>query len=311
MPARWKAGLALLALSIAGPLWAQGPTARDVISRCAAQGNTTLTGISNLDTACPGVAKALQQLGMTGFLPSSWTKSLTASELADLNALIRRYSGPPASELPRSAMLRSLAARLAPPSPPPTWSDRIRAWIKEWTAPLRQWLRSAHPGAAHSRAARAAFYALIALLFAAIGAVLAMELRGAGLSHLLRRGTRSARPTVGPPPPEAAGSATDEPDWTRLYAQPARVLRLLIDALTRAHRLERERHLTCRELAVQVRLDTDIERQGFLGITRLAEREVYGPPGSSTVVPEDILLNMQALRARLLAGAADAGKILR
>lgn len=310
MPARWKGGLALLALSIAGPLWAQAPAVRDVISRCAARGGTTLMGVSSLDTACPGVAKALQQLGVTALLPSSWTRSLTASELADLDALIRRYSGPPPSQLPRSAMLRSLATQLAPPLPPPTWSDRIRAWIREWTAPLRQWLRSVHPEAAHSRAARAAFYALIACLFAAVAAAIALELRGAGLSQLLRRGTRSSRPTVGQRPAEPTGSVTDEPDWTRLHEQPARVLRLLIDALTRAHRLERERHLTCRELAMQARLDTDTERQGFAGISRLAEREIYGPPGSS-VVPQDILLSMRALRARLLADAAKTGKILR
>lgn len=310
MPARWKAGLALVALSIAGPLRAEPPTARDVISRCASQGNITLTGISDLDTACLGVGKALDQLGVTALLPSGWTKSLTAGELADLDALIHRYSGLPASEPPQSAMLRFLAARLAPPPPPRTWSDRIWAWIRQCTAPLRQWLRSAHPEAAHSRGARAAFYGLVALLFAGIAAVLTLELRGAGLSRLLRRGTRSRRLTVSPGPREPAGSAADEPDWALLHEQPARLLRLLIDALTRSRHLERERHLTCRELEAHARLETDIERQGFVGISRLAEREVYGPPGR-TVVPEEILLDMRALRARLLADAGETGKTLR
>ena len=310
MPARWKAGLALLALSMAGPVGAEPPTAREVISHCASQGNTTLTGMSDLDTACLGIAKALDQLGVTALLQSGWSKSLTASELADLDALIRRYSGSPSSGPPESAMLRSFAARLAPPPPPATWSDRIKAWIRRWTAPLRQWLRSAHPEAAHSRGVRAAFYALIALLFAAIAAALTLELRGSGLRRPLRRGVRPRRPTVGPSSREPVGSATDEPDWARLHEQPARVLRLLIDALARSHRLERERHLTCGELEVQARLDTDVERAGFVKVARLAEREVYGPPGS-TMVPEEILLNMRALRTRLLADDERAGKIQR
>jgi|SRR6185312_4959651 hypothetical protein len=310
MPARWKTGLALLALSIAGPLRAEPPGAREVISHCASRGRITLTSVSGPDTACVGVGKALDQLGVTALLPSGSTKSLTADELSDLDALIRRYSGSPASEPPASSTLRFLAARLAPPPPPPTWGDRIRGWIREWAAPLRQWLRSAHPEAANSRGARAAFYALIALLFAAIAAALTLELRGTGLSRLLRRGTKLSRPTVGPSSRDPTASATDEPDWTRLDEQPARVLRLLIDALTRSHRLERERHLTCRELEVEARLDTDIERDGFIGIARLAEREVYGPPGS-TVIPQDTLRNMGALRARLLAAAGEPGKMLR
>ena len=310
MPALWKAGLALLALSIAGPLQAEPPSAREVISHCASQGHITLASISDLGTACIGVGKALDQLGVTALLPSGSTKSLTADELSDLDALIRRYSGSPAFAPPESTTLRLLAARLTPPPLPPTLSDRFVAWIRQWTAPLRQWLRSGHPDAAHSRGARAVFYALIALLFAAIAAALTLELRGTGLSRLLRRGTKLSRPTVGPSSREPAASATDEPDWTRLHEQPARVLRLLIDALTRSHCLERERHLTCRELEVQARLDTDIEREGFIGITRLAEREIYGPPGSS-VIPQDILLNMRALRARLLAAAGETGKILR
>lgn len=309
MPARWKAGLALLALSIAGVLRAEPPGARAALSHCASQGHITLTGPSGLDTACVGVGRALDQLEVTALLPSGSTKALTAGELSDLDALIRRYSGSPAS-VPASSTLRFLAAQLAPPPPPPTWADRIRAWIREWTAPLRQWLRSAHPEVAHSRGARAVLYALIALLIAAIAAALTLELRGTGLSRLLRRGKRSPRPAVGASSPEPAASATDEPDWTRLHEQPARVLRLLIDALTRSHRLERERHLTCRELEVQAQLDTDIERDGFHRIARLAEREVYGPAGGA-VIPQDVLLNMRALRARLLAAAAETGKILR
>ena len=310
MPARWKVGLALLVLSLAGPLGAEQPTARNVIGQCASQGNITPTGISDLDTACLGVGKALDQLGLTTLLPSGAPKALTAGELADLDALIRRYFGSPPAAPPQSATLRFLAARLAPPAPPPTWSDRIKAWIRQWTAPLRQWLRSAHPEAAHSRAARAAFYALIALLFAAIAAALALELRGGGLSRPLRRSARPHRLRVGPSSQEPVGSMTDEPDWARLRAQPARVLRLLIEALTRSHRLGRERHLTCRELEVQANLDTDIERAGFVTIARLAEREVYGPPARTTV-PEEILMSMRALRARLLAEHGQAGKRLR
>lgn len=307
MPPRWKLGLALLAISIAGPLSAQPLSAQGMISRCASQADTRLTGLSALRKVCPDLEPALGQLGLNALLPSGWRTTLTAGGLTDLGTLLQRYAGSPPSRPPRSAVLRSIATALVPATPPPTWSEQVRAWIQHWIDVLFQWLQSLHPSAAHPQLARAIIYCLVALL---LGAVLLLAF---ALGSLIRQRHLSARPRGEPVAADfmdPAAAQSDDSDWTRLRDQPTRILRLLVEALTRAHRLERDRHLTCRELEAQARLDTETEREGFARLARLAERELYGPPGS-TVLPEDILRDMRMLHARLLAAAVQAGEIRR
>lgn len=315
MPARWKTGLALVAFTmagaIAGRLEAEPLTAQAVVARCASQADAKLTGISALDEACPGVRAALDQLRLTALLPPGWRKALTSGELADLAALAQRYGGSAAAGAPRAATLRSIAAGLVPPPPPPTWSDRIRALIQHWTGPLlrgvERWLRSLGPALRHPRGPRAIFYGLIALLLLTVTGVLAFELRGSGLVRALRRAERlPRRQRSAAAPAETDAAQFGEPDWVKLREQPAGLLRLLVDTLTRAHRLERDRHLTCRELETQARFDSEGERAGFARVARLAERELYGPPGAS-VLSEDVLHDAQVLHSRLSAAAGLGG----
>jgi len=316
MPARWKAGLALLALSIAGPLGAQALTGRGVISRCAAQADAKLTGISALEQACPGLRNAFDQTGLTAFLPLGWQRTLTGGGLAAADALVQHYAGAPASNPPKTAALRSIAAHLvvSPRHPATsTWWGRIGTWIQHWTGPLlpaiERWLRSSvspalrHPG-------QAIVYGIMVLLLAAAAAALVFELRGAGLIRPLRRTPRpSRRARIAGGSTGKAEAQSREPDWARLRERPALLLRLLVDTLTRAHRLERDRHLTCRELATEARFDTEVERAGFAQVARLAERELYGPPGA-TVLPEEALRDAKLLHTRL-AEAAGKGRELR
>ena len=155
---------------------------------------------------------------------------------------------------------------------------------------------------------QAILYGLTALLLTAIAAVLAFELRGTGLTRARRVALLPRRRRITAGSTESVQSHFPEPDWTRLREQPARVLRLLVDTLTRARRLERDRHLTCRELETQARFETEIERTGFAQVARLAERELYGPPGV-TVLPDGVLRDAQTLHARLLAAGGRGGDI--
>lgn len=309
MPALWKPGLVLLALSIAPPVRAQPPAPEALIDRCAGAGST-LTGISALSKACPGVDEALNRLGLTGLLPPGWSKSLTASGLADLGALVKRYSAPPPSQPPGSAALRSLASALIPPSPPPTWTQRLAKWIKHWTVALLhrvgRWLRSLGPVAGHSALVQAMIYGLAALLVATV-LLLVFALGGTRTTRRWRAPAQPGRAGLAAGVTDPAAAQSAEPDWTQLRASPARILRLLVDALTRSHRLERDRHLTCRELEAQARLDDERERANFTRVARLAEREIYGPPGGH-LIPEEILREMKTLHARLLAAAGNAGE---
>lgn len=305
MPARWNMGLALLALSVAGPLQAQPLGAQEVINRCAGV-SSALTGLSPLRKACPGLEAALAQLGLTARLPVGWSKTLSASGLADLTALLGRYSGAPPSQPPPAATLRSIASALIARSPPPSWSQRLETWIRHWTVALLnrlgRWLRSLGPAGAHSALARVLICCLMALVLASVLLVL-FALGGRGRSRW-RRSTSRARGAriAGGLKEEPAAAQFDEAEWAHSHASPTRILRLLVDALTRSHRLERDRHLTCRELEARVRLDTEAERQDFARVARLAERELYGPPGT-TLLPEETLRGLKLLHARLLAAA--------
>jgi hypothetical protein len=308
VPARWQLGPALLALSVAGPLAAEPTGAQAVLARCAAQAGPV--GVTALSKACPGVEQALGQLGLTALLPPGWQKTLTAGELADLGALAGRYGGTPVPKPSGAAALRSIASRLVPPTPPPTWSQRLMAWIRHWAGPplqrLGRWLRSMAPAAGHPRRGREVLDGIIAFLLAAVAVVLALELRGSGLLRRWRRETRPRGARWGAGFAEPAAAASGEPEWSRLRASPARVLRLLVEALTRARRLGHDRHLTCRELQAQARLDTEREREDFARVSRLAERELYGPAGVPPL-PEETLEGVKSLYARLLAAAAPGG----
>jgi hypothetical protein len=308
VPARWQLGPALLALSVAGPPAAEPPGAQAVIARCAAQAGPV--GVAALSKACPGVEQALSQLGLTALLPRGWQKTLTAGELADLGALAGRYGGTPVPRPSGAAALRNIAGRLVPPTPPPTWSDRLMARIRHWTGPLLQrlsrWLRSVAPAAGHPRRAKEVLYGVIAFLLAAVALALTLELRGSGLIRRWSRGTQPRGAPLGAGFAEAAAAPFGEPEWARLRASPARILRLLVEALTRAQRLGHDRHLTCRELQAQARLDTEREREDFARVSRLAERELYGPAGVPPL-PEETLKGVKSLYARLLAAAARGG----
>lgn len=312
MSARWKVGLALLALLMAGQIRARPLAPQAVITSCAARAPGVTGGISAVNNACPGVGDALTELQLTAFMPPGWRKTLTASGLADVDTLLQRYSESRPSEPPRAAALRAIAAALAPRPAPLTWSGRIGIWIRRaLLQPLDRWLRSLGPELRSVRHPQAIFFAVTALLLTAVVAVLAFELRGSGLLRSIRRATlQPRRRRVAAGSTESARAHSPDPDWTLLRGQPVQVLRLLVTSLTRARRLEHDRNLTCRELETQARFETEIERAGFAQVARVAERELYGPPGI-TVLSEETLRDAQVLHARLLAADGSGAGITR
>jgi hypothetical protein len=283
MSARWKVGLALLAIPMAGQVQA----------------------------APPDPQAAIAQRQLTAFMPPGWKKTVTARGVADVDILLHRYSGSQPSEPPKAAALRDIATALAPRPARLTWSGRIWAWIRRsLLRPVERWLRPLGPELRSMRHPQAIFFAVIALLMATVVAVLYFELRGSGLRRFIGRATSQPRRRRGAAvSTESARADSRDPDWTLLRGHPVQVLRLLVTTLTRARRLEHDRHLTCRELETQARFETEVERAGFGQIARLAERELYGPPGI-TPLPDEILRDAQTLHARLSA-AAGSGKGVR
>ena len=309
MPARWIAAIALAALA-AAPLRAEPPAA-GLIARCAAH-TPVIHGLPALRGACPGIGQALAELHFRALLPPQWRRTLTSTGLGELSALARRYEARPRSALPDPAALRSAALELAPRAPParpPSLWARLLDWVHGWLAPIatliERWLRSLARGPGDRQLLVEAVWLVGAALIAAAVLAIVLQLRAAGLlgsrsAHGARRPRRA-----GPHPPAAAPPGA--PDWAALRRQPSGLLRLLIDALLEAHRLDRARELTCRELIARARFDTDAQRRGFAQIALLAERERFGPAAALTV-PETTLLYAQSLYAQLGTPPDDAGE---
>ena len=309
MLARGVLGLTILALSLGAPIRARpAPAAPARVAHCASHAKSTLVGLVALRAACPGIGKAIEGLGLSTFLPEHWRKSVTPRALAGLSALASRYGGRPLSAAPEPSALRAIARTLKPPLPPPGWWDHAEAWLWRRTGPifhrLQQWLESVTRSPAHRAMAYALLYSLGGLLLLTLAVLAYIELRSAGLIDSKRR-TARPRPRGGAAALSIPTCPGDEPDWSRLRARPARLLRVLIEALASTQRIERDWHLTFREVSARARFDSPRQREEFEQVVRLAERELYGP-GAPAPVPEGTLRAAKALRAELLAPAKSA-----
>ena len=296
MPSRRLLTLALAASwAVVLPLHATEPAV--TLARCAAH-SPPLVGWRALHTHCPGVARALQGLGLEGLLPPRWHKTLDSRSLAALAALAQHYAAAPPSLRPDPAALSNDARALAHPVPAPTWWGRVHAWLRRWTAPLTAMLRDRLRALLHGHGRTQVLRVLLWLLVALLGALVAIGVwlgyRAGLFSPGRRRTVRSQRPAL---PTASIEPPASGPDWSTLGSQPSRVLRLLVDALISTGRLERERHLTFRELTVQARFDTPAQREEFAHVARLAEHERYGPPGVGRI-PDTVLQRIPALHAQ-------------
>lgn len=309
MLARGVLGLTVLALSLGAPLRARpAPAALAQVAHCASHAKSTVVGLAALRAACPGIDEAIEGLGLSTLLPGHWRESITPRALAGLSALASRYGGRPLSAAPEPSALRAIARTLKPPLPPPGWRDRIEAWLRRWTGPifhrLQQWLDSLARSPAHRAMAYALLYSLGGLLLLTLAALAYIELRSGGFIGSKRRTVRP-RPSAGAAALSIPTCPGVEPDWGRLRARPARLLGVLIEALASTQRIERDWHLTFREICARARFDCPRQREDFEQVVRFAERDLYGP-GAPAPVPEETLRAAKALRAELLAPAAGA-----
>ncbi len=300
-----------------GPARASDPSAdataaHDLIARCAQEADAKVRGLDALRSACPGIEGAVQDLGLDALLPADWSKQASARALADLDGLVERYAGPAPTLRLSVSRLQAIAAGLKPPPAPPSLWDRIGAWIRSWlgsaSAGSSGWLRFLPHWSIGARLQRLLFAALAGLILIAVGAFIAVEMRAAGLGAIRRRPQPADRRSgigdgASPERPEDLA----ELDSAAPRQQPALLLRILVQALTRAHRLGRDRDLTCRELIAQARFDTAQQREDFGEVALLAERALYGSPDARpTALPDELLSGARALHAQLLAAPAGA-----
>jgi len=293
------------------PPLAHAVDAHALITHCAATAAPGLRGLAAIRKACPGVGEAVATLGMSSMLPAGWDKSASPATLSDLDALAARYAGHPSSALPAASDLRKIALRLRPLAPASSLSfwDHIEAWLRARLAPfgdlLKKWLHSLPDGDVAAGMRGTLLVVAAVLIVLSLVALILWELRAAGFFDPDRR-RRSATRRRATNTRVAAVGATVGDDLVEAHAldRPAAALRLLIEALRHSRRIERDGNLTCREVVARAVFDTQGQREEFAGIAKLAERELFGPRGSSVQVPDELRSALQALYHELLAAPA-------
>lgn len=301
----WRIVLAAaLASWMLHPFRAEALDAHGPVNWLTVTVSAKLQGADAVRKACPGIDQAALSLGVGSVLPSDWDQKTRATECGDLDALAQRYAGRPSSTLPVLSDLRAIALGLEQPHPPDSSStlwDHVKSWLRRRLAPLGgllKWFRRLPGGSAGP-----AFRALLgagALILLGVAAIILTELRAAGVFDPGRRRRHAARTRVVMAEP---GADTDI-DATHALDSPASALRLLIEALRRSRRIERDGNLTCREVLARAVFDTQGQREEFAGIALLAERELFGLHGLPMRVPEELRPTLQALYTQLSAAPA-------
>jgi hypothetical protein len=278
-----RLSLALLGLAAAA---AAGAAPLDTLRACAAQADGQERGLAAFERNCPGLVAALRDLGYITGAGADWQGRLTATGLRDLAALAQRYEGAMPGRAPDLKPLDGIVAGLTPvDGAARSWWDTTRGWLRSWferqdESSLR---RLGHLFAKINTAAGIAGWLAAGLLVAVLAAAAAYtvaELRTLGVLPR-RRGTALqgaaapaviGRPAPGDSPPLDAAQPAD---------QPAILLRLLVQALSRRGRLAAAAHLTHRELAGRAVLEDAEQRARFSRVARAAELLLYGPPPRS------------------------------
>jgi hypothetical protein len=270
---------------------APSQAALDAIRDCAAKAGDESVIPYGLETDCPGLSAALEEVGASDWL--SWRQRglLTRDSLADMVWLIERYRRAPAAAQPIDpASLAQILSDLheEPPARPPGLMERLRHWLRAWLERqsegdswLDRWLREFEV----SRGVTLTIvYGLAALVvISALGIVFnELRLEGAFGGHARRRraagGVASLAGAEGVPPTLADLEAAP------LHERPSLLLRLLVASLVRRGRLTADRSLTHRELVVRARLDDASQRDCLARVSSAAERIVYS--GSAPAAAE-------------------------
>lgn len=281
---------------------------------CPPRGGAASAGIERVEAiraACPAIDQAVASLDVGPLLPAGWRKKASPAACADLDVLVQRYAGRPSSAVPAASDLRTLALDLQKPqSSADSFWKRIEAWLGRRLAPaegLLKWFRSLPDWNVGPSSRAALLVGTSALILLGVAAFIVFELRAAGLIGAGRRPSSGVRRRIARAR-KATGTAQRGGDVAPMHApdRPVLALRMLMEALRRSRRIERDGGLTCRELVARALFDTVGQREGFATVALLAERELYGPDGSPIDMPDELRVSMQALYDQLLAAPVAA-----
>ncbi|MGH8188417.1 MAG: hypothetical protein ACREUC_17795, partial [Steroidobacteraceae bacterium] len=130
----------LLVLAGTPAVWAQtaGPgdgSGADIIASCA-ETQIEDTGLTALETQCPGLTEALDESGYLPFISAEKRDELHRHDLVDLQDVVSRYAQPPtAGEIDPATLEPVLEAmRKEEAARPLTWFERFKRWLRAMLA---------------------------------------------------------------------------------------------------------------------------------------------------------------------------------
>ena len=299
---RW---LLALVLATAGLQAAQARDALVALDSCLAKLDRFAdTDYSRIVARCPDLASSLAQSEWAPWLPRDWNRDradnlLSVDGLSELRTLLTRAAANGAARgAPRVARLTPLLARLTETDAPRGgWWARFKQWLREILTPQPEhaddrWLRRLFGQLGLSQAVlRGIAWASLALVVALALAVVANELRVAGL---LRRWQRAAGGARGAPaaPTQLTLYDLEQAEASR---QPQLLLALITARLGEQERLPPARALTLQELTRAARLPRPADRARLQELAAACEQVRYSE---------------QQLAAPILAAALRQGREL-
>jgi len=255
-------------------------SARQVLEECVEALDPDVIGLEDIETTCPDIRVALEELGLTDLVAETQLNVLSRDGLHSILALVARYQQSPEREAIGSDTLAPVLDSLRKPPVPEqslSWYERFKRWLREtfdqqetrsgqdsW---LTRWLDE-HPLPEIVRSVL--FYGSVALVVLLALGIIVNEIRTATRGR--RRKIAYAVANAAEVTRELTPAASDVDAGGE---RPSALLRLLIATLVKTGRLTGAHSLTHRELAKRARFDDSSQRESFQKVAQLAEREVF------------------------------------
>ena len=286
---RW---IALSGFLVAGAVVAADDAALKIVEACSAKLDArTDVGIERIQKRCPELMPALANAPWRDLLPPTLRErrdEISAESLRALVDLVKQSQKASEREAPSLERLDPVLADLGDKGEQGvTRWERFKRWLKEklenrkeeddtgWIDKLARQLKTSEG------VAQFITYAGYVMVGVLVGFVIWSELRAAGLFGGVRRNSTRGNPAA---------------EWRRrllladvakapLVERPGMLLRLLGEALTRAHRLPAADGLTAMAIANRARLESADEREELrrVGATADAVRYAADTPADAAI----------------------------
>jgi hypothetical protein len=299
--------LAWLALAFAGMALAADDPALRVVDACRAKLDARSDlGVERVQRRCPELLPALERASWRELLPKTLRQEdISADSLRALSDLVRQSQtkASAAVTLDDGQLARALAALGQQGQEGATRWERLKRWIRArfetrksdeepgWLSKLTNRIRTSEG------VIEAVTYLGYAAVAALVFYVIYAELRAAGIFGGLRRSAARRNPAA---------------EWRRrlmladvgaapLAERPGMLLRLLGEALTRAHRLPAADGLTANAIVHRAQIEDD-ERAELARVARVADAVRYAPARPDEAALEGTVGVAKSLLARFAGG---------